>query len=216
MEISRSPFNTIAACIAIALFVIVPVCAYSGDAVMWYSSGIEEMNSRNYAGAIEAFDKAITLEPDYFEAWDGKADALNREGKYQEALGVSDQVLKINPHDAKGWINRGYILYNLGRYEEELTAYEKAIEIDPQNTDAWFNRGYALAAMHRYDEAIRAFDRVAELDPGYANLQANKRIAEKNRDEATPFFVKYAPVIVISLVLVTGIVIVLSRQKIKK
>ena len=202
--------------IPIVFSIITPVWAYSDVAGTWYSNGITEMDFGNYSGAIESFEKAIALEPDYFEAWNGKADTLNRAKKYQDALIASDQVLMINPHYGKGWINRGYILYNLGRYDEELNAYDRAIDIDPQNADAWFNRGYALAAVRRYDEAIRAFDRVAELDPNYPNLLANRRIAETNRDEATPFLVNYAPWIVGSLIIAGGIGIFILKLKRKK
>jgi tetratricopeptide (TPR) repeat protein len=216
MEISRTSFIIMAILITIVFSIIAPVWAYSDVAGTWYSKGITETDFGNYSGAIESFEKAIALEPDYFEAWNGKADALNRAKKYQDALIASDQVLMINPHYGKGWINRGYILYNLGRYDEELNAYDRAIDIDPQNADAWFNRGYALAAVRRYDEAIRAFDRVAELDPNYPNLLANRRIAETNRDEATPFLVKYAPWIGISLLIVGGIGILMYRRKTRK
>jgi hypothetical protein len=39
----------------------------------WYSKGITCTDSGNNSGAIEAFGKAIALEPDYFEAWDGQS-----------------------------------------------------------------------------------------------------------------------------------------------
>jgi hypothetical protein len=35
----------------------------------WYSKGITRTDSGNNPGAIEAFGKAIALEPDYFEEW---------------------------------------------------------------------------------------------------------------------------------------------------
>jgi tetratricopeptide (TPR) repeat protein len=216
MKISRTSFIIIVISIAIIFSIITPVRAYSEAAGAWYSKGITETDSGNYSGAVEAFEKAIILEPDYFEAWNGKADALNRAKNYQDALIASNQALMINSYYVQGWINRGYILYNLGRYDEELNAYDRAIDIDPQNTDAWFNRGYALAAMHRYEEAIRAFDRVAELDPNYPNLLANKRIAEKNRDKETPFLVKYAPWIGISLLIIGGVGILMYKRKKRK
>ncbi len=189
----------------LAFFIITPVHGYSAAAASWYSSGLALTDSGNYSEAMQAFEKAIALEPDYFEAWNGKADALNRAKNYQDALIASNQTLLINPEFVKGWINHGYILYNLGRYEDELNAYDRAIEIDPTSTDAWFNQGYALAAMGRYDEALRSFDRVTGLDPLYPNLQENRRIAEMNRDAVTPFLVKYAPWIVISLIIIFGI-----------
>jgi tetratricopeptide (TPR) repeat protein len=164
-----------------------PVLAYSGDAVGLFDQGNALMKTKNYSEAIVVYDKAITLEPDYFEAWNGKADALNRAQQFTEALAASDRVIALNPNYVQGWINRGYILYNLGHYDEELKAYETAITLDPASPEAWFNKGYSLASMKRYDEAITAFDKVKELDPTYPNLAANRQIAEKYRNATTSF-----------------------------
>jgi len=174
------------ACIFLSC-ICIPALAYSSDAMEWFEQGNAFMKIKNYSEAIYVYDKAVTLEPDYFEAWNGKADALNRAQQFTEALEASDRVLILKPDYTQGWINRGYILYNLGRYDEELKAYESAITIDPSSPDAWFNKGYSLAGMKRYDEAIAAFNKVQALDPTFPNLAANKRIAEQNRDATTSF-----------------------------
>ncbi|MGA2912643.1 MAG: tetratricopeptide repeat protein [Methanoregula sp.] len=177
----------------------IPVSAYSADATNLYSSARNLTESGNYTEAVAAYNNAITLEPMYFEAWNGLADALNRNGQFNEALAASNRSLEINPDFVKGWINRGQILYNIGYsyedvahnmvaadnlYVEQLTAFEKAISLDPNNAEAWFNKGYALAGMQRYDEAIAAFDQVKVLDPSYPNLQKNREIAVQLRNKA--------------------------------
>jgi tetratricopeptide (TPR) repeat protein len=174
------------------VFCTLPVLAYSPDAVDSFSQGNLLMKNKNYTQAIGDYEKAISLEPGYYEAWNGKADGLNRAQRFSEALVASDKALSLNPEYVQGWINRGYILYNLGRNEDELKAYETAITLDPSSPDAWFNKGYALAGMKRYDEALTAFDKVQSLDPDYPNLAGNRRIAEQNRDAATPWYVKNA------------------------
>jgi tetratricopeptide (TPR) repeat protein len=186
METENVTEAAIFACIFLSC-ICIPVVAYSSDAIGWFEQGNAFMKNKNYSDAIHVYDKAITIEPDYFEAWNGKADALNRAQQFTEALEVSDRVLVLKPDYIQGWINRGYILYNLGRYDEELKAYETAITLDPASPAAWFNKGYSLAGMKRYDEAIAAFNKVQALDPTFPNLAANKRIAEQNRDATTSF-----------------------------
>jgi tetratricopeptide (TPR) repeat protein len=192
----------------------IPVSAYSSEAIGWYNQGNALIQNKSYTGAVAAFDHAMVIEPSFFEALNGKADALNRAGNFTEALAASDQVIALKPDYVQGWINRGYILYNLGRYDDELKAYETAISLDPTSAPAWFNKGYSLAGMKRYDEAIAAFDKVKALDPTYPNLDANRRIAEQSRDAITPFYVKYAPVIgVTALFVVGGLVWYLAVRK---
>jgi tetratricopeptide (TPR) repeat protein len=185
----------------------IPVSAYSSGAVALYDQGNAFVLSKNYTLANDAFDHAIALEPGYFEAWDRKADALNRAGQFSDALQASSRSLEINPNYIKGWINRGQILYNIGYYYEDIEhnqakandyyqqqvlAFEKAIELDPSNPEAWFNKGYALAGLKRYDEAIAAFDKVQSLNPNYPNLGLSQKQARVLRDAATPAYVKYA------------------------
>jgi tetratricopeptide (TPR) repeat protein len=201
------------ALLLLSLFTL-PVLAYSPDATYRYEQGNLFMKNKNYTQAIGAYDEAIIIAPDYYEAWNSKADALNRAQQFNEALIASDKALSLNPEYVPGWINRGYILYNLGRNADELKAYETAISIDPSNAEAWFNKGYSLAGMKRYDEAISAFDKVQSLNPKYPNLAANRRIAEQSRDAATPWYVKNAFTIgIIALFAVGAIAWFISVKK---
>jgi tetratricopeptide (TPR) repeat protein len=184
-----------------------PASAYSDEAIHWFEEGNAFVLAKDYSPAVGAFDKAIALEPGYFEAIDAKADALNRAGEFSKALDASSQTLTVNPGYVQGWINRGQILYNIGYnyedqmnnpvkaeeyYREQLLAFEKAIELDPENAEAWFNKGYALAGMKQYDSAVAAFEKVKTLDPGYPNLDLNLKQAQVLRDAATPVYVKYS------------------------
>lgn len=210
--------KTITGSALFALFIftliIIPAAAYSPDAMNLYNEGRNLTVSGNYTGAVAVYTRAVTLDPLYFEAWNGMADALNRNGQFNDALAASNRSLEIHPDYVNGWINRGQILYNIGyRYEdvghdmvkadvmysEQLHAFEKAVSLAPDNAEAWFNEGYALAGMKRYDEAIAAFDRVKVIDPSYPNLQKNREIAVQLRNKAgTPAVTTNPPLSVVS------------------
>jgi tetratricopeptide (TPR) repeat protein len=107
---------------ALLLFtsICIPVSAYSTDATNLFNSGRNLTESGNYTQAVAEYNHAVTLEPMYFEAWDGMADALNRNGQFNEALAASNRSLEINPDYVDGWINRGQILYNIGYWYEDV------------------------------------------------------------------------------------------------
>ncbi|WP_158491363.1 tetratricopeptide repeat protein [Methanoregula formicica] len=207
--------------VLLALFFLsVPASGYSPDAVTLYEQGTASVAAGNLSDAIAAFDQALLLEPEYYEAWDARADALNRDGQFSRALESSSRALALNSSYLPGWINRGQILYNLGYvyedqkkdtvkaneyYLQQVQAFEKAIALDPTNADAWFNKAYALAGLKRYDEAIAAFDTVKELNPAYPKIDKNREIARQLRDSVTPFYVTYAPVIVGIAAIISGI-----------
>ncbi|WAC06107.1 MAG: tetratricopeptide repeat protein [Methanoregula sp.] len=202
-----------------AIVIIFPATAYSGEAVGFYDQGVSLLAYGNYSQAVGSFEQAIQREPGYFEAWDGKADALNRAHDYPLALAASNNSLQINPSYVKGWINRGQILYSLGfmyedqfhdakkadaYYNEQLAAFEKAVALDPENAEAWFNKGYALCGMGRCSEGILAFERVGELDPGYPYLEGNIKNARILAESQKPFYVKYGQWLVLLFLICAG------------
>ena len=203
-----------------ALLVISPAAAYSPEAVALYDQGVTLLDGGNYSLAAGVFEQAILLEPGYFEAWNGKADALNRAKEYSGALAASNSSIRINPAYVQGWINRGQILYSLGfmyedqfhdtkmadtYYHEQLNAFDRATALDPRNAEAWFNKGYALCGMGRCGEGLLAFERVAELDPNYPYLEGNIKNARILAESQKPFYVKYAVWLALLVLLGAGI-----------
>lgn len=83
--------------VLLALFFLsVPASGYSPDAITLYEQGTALVAADNLSGAIASFDQALLLEPEYYEAWDARADALNRDGQFSSALESSSRTLAIN------------------------------------------------------------------------------------------------------------------------
>lgn len=219
----RFPFHGTITVLCLSLLLLcIPVAAYSTDAVAAYEKGNALIATDNLTEAVNAYYRALTLEPGYYKAWNARADALNRDGKFSDALESSSKAISLNSSYVEGWINRGQILYNIGYvyefekndpakaneyYLQQVQAFEKAIALDPANADAWFNKAYALAGMKRYDEALAAFDKVKDLNPNYPKIDKNRQIAQQLKDAATPFYIIFAPVIVGIAAIAIGIAI---------
>ena len=204
------------ACTILACVFCGQVMAYPDQAVIAFQQGNAILgnistlnpNTTDEQLALSAFNLSTTIAPDFYEAWNGKADALNRLGYYNEALEASNRSLAVNSSYVPAWINRGEILYMLGYqaeqgargqqaaefyYNEQIGAFRKATELDPGNAAAWFNLGFALAGENKYDEALNAFDTVRSINPAYPHLDYYVQLARNNRDAAMPFYIRYAP-----------------------
>jgi Flp pilus assembly protein TadD len=48
--------------------------------------------------AIEAFNKAIRLDPNDARPWSGKGDALNKLGRYDESVDAYDEAIRLDPN----------------------------------------------------------------------------------------------------------------------
>jgi tetratricopeptide (TPR) repeat protein len=76
---------------------------------------VYKSNAANYTKALEYFDKALEIDPDYVDARVNKGFALYTLKQYKEAIECIDQALQFDPNNANAWYNKGLVLYNLGK-----------------------------------------------------------------------------------------------------
>jgi tetratricopeptide (TPR) repeat protein len=159
--------------------VATPTVSETTSASEWFDKGFNLGEQGRYQEAIEAYDKALKIDPQYKFAWLNKGWALNNLGRYQEAIEAYDKALKIDPKYKSAWNNKGNALRNLGRYQEAIEAYDKILKIDPKYKSAWNGKGAALRDLGRYQEAIEAYDKALKIDPKYKLALDNKKIVLK-------------------------------------
>jgi tetratricopeptide (TPR) repeat protein len=108
------------------------------------------------------------------DEWINKSNALNYQGKYDEAILACDRAIKINPQNADARTAKGTALFGQGKYDEAIAAYDEAIRLDPKFAKAWNNMGVTLLFQKKYGEAIKAFDETIRLNPNDAEARNNK------------------------------------------
>jgi tetratricopeptide (TPR) repeat protein len=129
--------------------------------------GNAEFSKNNYESAIAAYDKAISLKPDYALAWNNKGLALTEMSRKEEALAAFEKAIAIKPAYFPAWSNKGCSLTRFKLYEEALVAFEKAIALKPDDTKTYFNRACTFALMKRKSESLADLKRAIDLDQKY-------------------------------------------------
>jgi superkiller protein 3 len=130
-----------------------------------------------YDDSISCYEKAILINPEFYNAWYNKGKALGELGRYEEAIEAYDIVLEIESKNALAWNNKGTELAKLKRCDEAINAFDKALKIDPEFTLPWFNKGKTLFDLGRYEEAIEAYDSALGIDFKYPDAWNNKGTA---------------------------------------
>ncbi|MCW6052313.1 tetratricopeptide repeat protein [Lyngbya sp. CCAP 1446/10] len=148
-----------------------------GEAEAWKKLGNEQLDKKDYEGAIASFDKALEIKPDHDTAWNNRAVVLYTLEKFEEAIASFDKALAIKPDCELAWNNRGHALRYLGKLEEAIASFDKALEIKPDYHDAWYNRGVALRYSRKLEEAIASFDKALKFKPDKHEAWCNRGIA---------------------------------------
>jgi hypothetical protein len=99
------------------------------SASMWISKGEELYEQGRYEETLQAFDKAIELDPTLIDAWCGKGMIFAILGKYDDALQAADKAIELNPGLAVAWALKGLVLNVQGKINEAEVAAAKAKEL---------------------------------------------------------------------------------------
>lgn len=134
-----------------------------------------KFNEPDLYRALECFEQAIAVEPDFAEAYSGIADVhmwLTELGPIAPLEGMpkakeaARKALELNPDLSEAHTSLGIVLqefdYDFAEAERE---YAKAIALNANNALAHQMYGALLAQLGRFDEANRSFERSLALDP---------------------------------------------------
>lgn len=120
--------------------------------------------------ALNSFNQALLIKPDYVEALCGRGNALLSLNLPVEALASYDRAVRIKPGYAKAFYGRGNALLHLKCPELAVENYDKALMSKPDYVEALHNRGNALFLMNRFEQALDSYGRVFTIKPDYAFL----------------------------------------------
>jgi len=128
----------------------------------------------DFEAAINAYNKALELQPSLAEVWNNRGVILTKLQRYSEAINSYEKALKIRSNYPDAWNNRGVALGKLKSYKTAVESYDRAVELKPDYGDAWNNRGFALTKLEKYDEAIQSYQKAAELKPDFHLIWYNQ------------------------------------------
>lgn len=128
------------------------------DAQAAHYHGVALEGLERFEEAVDAYRKAIELEPKLLASPQNLSALLQSLERYQESLSVADAGLKVDPEDPGLLINRAYAIDLLGDPEkgnpDALAAYEKALKAAPDNLNLKYYYARALAVAGDTQKAL--------------------------------------------------------------
>ena len=147
-------------------------------AYTYYLKGLHYWNKLTPADsrrAIEAFEQAIAIEPNYAQAYAMEAAAYSHLGSSGQmlphtAFGIvhrfADKAIELDGSVAEGYVAKAsaYLLYDWN-WQAAYDALQKALELNPGSIDAYELLSYHYVIMGRKEEAVELVEKAALLDP---------------------------------------------------
>jgi len=147
--------------------------------------------------AVEHYQKALAVDPNYVQALSNLGVALKVLGRLHEAIASYQKAIAIKPDLAEAHANLGLAQEGLGRMHEAVSCYRKAISLKPGYAVAYGLLGSALKALGQLDEAVASYQQAIVLKPDFSNTINNLGVAQLELgllDDAIASFKKAAAI----------------------
>ena len=115
--------------------------------------------------AIESFDKAIQIKPNFAEAYNNRGNAFLELQKLESAIESFDKAIQIKPDYAEAYNNRGNALKDFKKLESAIESYNKAIQIKPDYAEAYKNNGIVLNKLKKIEDAFQSYNKAIQIKP---------------------------------------------------
>ena len=138
--------------------------------------GANYAQKKDWAQAEAAYKKAIEVDPNSADAYNGLANVYNAQKKFDLAAEASAQAMKIATAagttaggapggNASAMFNQGVILWNAGKIADAKKQFEEAVKVDPKLADAHYWLGMANLNEGKMPDAATQFDEYLKLAP---------------------------------------------------
>jgi len=128
-------------------------------------------------GAIDAFNAALELRPDFFLAHLGLGSMLLESEKFEEAVVEAREACRLDPESFQAHNLLGAAHIQVFEPGLAIEALRTAIRLRPEDPHVLHNLGIAHRLCGRVDEAIAAQRRVLQILPGHASAHSQLGLA---------------------------------------
>ncbi|MDD3014457.1 MAG: tetratricopeptide repeat protein [Candidatus Gastranaerophilales bacterium] len=148
--------------------------AHNGIGLAYYrkttssNMDIRENIDKYYEAAIQEFEAAIQVNPDYYKAYNNIGKLLQEMGKIDEAERYYRKALEIEPKYSEAIENLGTTYFAKNQVDAAAEKYKEAIELNSKNSSAYYHLGEALLAKGQFGKAINYLQTSLYLFPNSA------------------------------------------------
>ena len=140
------------------------------DLASFISEGYEHYINQDYEKAIEAYKKALTIDPTLSIANNQVALSYFKLGDWDTAITYSDHVIRDNNDQnlvLSAYVTKGSALDILGQTDASITLFKKAISVFPESNYLHFNLAVNYFKIQEYTQAEKHAIESAMIAPDH-------------------------------------------------
>ncbi len=126
--------------------------------------------------AFDAFNKAISLDPNLSMAYVNRGNIYDMKGQFEKAMEDYKKAISLDPKNSQAYYDRGLAFGRSGNSDAAIKDFSKAIDLGA-DYKSYYNRGIAYSHKESLDAAIKDFTKVTELAPRYAMVYQDRGFA---------------------------------------
>jgi tetratricopeptide (TPR) repeat protein len=160
-----------------------------------YVLGLKAQAEGRLERAIEFFDAALALCPEFPEALCSGGYILQTTGHFEGALAFYGRAIELDPDHFDALFNRGCLHFALKRMNLAAADFIRAAGLRPDDAGAQSNLGAALYQTGRLADSVESLRTALKLDPSLVEAELNLGSALRRlgrEDEAGEAFLRAA------------------------
>ena len=146
--------------------------------------GSQKLFARKYDEAIEEYNKAIELKPDYAPIYSIRGYAYRIKGDFESAIKDYNKLIELRPDYADAYCDRGIVYTKKSEFARAIQDFNKAIQLKPNLADTYNGRGLMYHQMNKVDLALQDFNKAIELRPDFAKAYNNRALVYQDKGDA--------------------------------
>jgi tetratricopeptide (TPR) repeat protein len=136
---------------------------------------------RDFKGAIEGFDKVISMDPRFTLAYAYRGHAKTSAGNYKAAIDDFTKAIELYPNFDAAYVDRAHAKFFSGDYNGAIADFTKAIQLNRNYAIAYAGRGEAKMKLKNFSSALSDFDKAIQLDPTNGLAYFSRGIAKQRQ-----------------------------------
>lgn len=142
---------------------LLKIAAFDSD--QWFNKGYCLAHMKKYQNALNAYNKARSLNPHDIELLVETASVEILLGKFEDAENTLNAALELSEDKSQIYIRFGRLHERKGDHKTAIDFFTKAMKLDPQNPDPYFQIAICYENMGSYKKSLGYYEKYLNLDP---------------------------------------------------